>query len=186
MIGYELPSSVSVGGTEFPIRTDYRVVLDVFAAMNDADVPAYARGELIGIMMFPDWDKIPIGKKCEAVERVIEWIDQGNHDDGKPHPRLIDWEQDANLIVPAVNAVAHTEIRALPYLHWWTFLAYYMDISGESLLSTVLTIRQKRAEHKKLEKWEQEFYRKNKDRVDLRTRETAEIKAEKEQIEKYL
>ena len=39
---------------------------------------------------------------------------------------------------------------------------------------------------KKLEKWEQEYYRKNKDRVDLRKRYSAEELAEQERLKKLL
>ena len=64
------------------------------------------------------------------------------------------------MIVSAINNVAHTEIRALPYLHWWTFTGYYMAI-GECPLSMVVGIRNKLAKHKKLEKYELEFKRQN-------------------------
>ena len=39
---------------------------------------------------------------------------------------------------------------------------------------------------KKLEKWEQEYYRKNKARVDLKTRYSAEELAEQERLKKLL
>ena len=53
------------------------------------------------------------------------------------------------------------EVRALPYLHWWTFLGYYQSVDHDGLFGFVLTIRQKKARGKKLEKYEQEFYRSN-------------------------
>ena len=64
------------------------------------------------------------------------------------------------MICAAVNNVAKTEIRAIPSLHWWTFLGYYMSV-GESVLSTVVGIRDKLLKHKKLEKWEQDFKKSN-------------------------
>ena len=98
---------------------------------------------------------------------------------------MIDWEQDAPIIVPAVNSVAHTEVRSVEYMHWWTFWGYFMEV-GESLLSSVLNIRDKKAKHKKLEKYEQEFYRENKELIDFKRRETEEEKAARESIEKWL
>ena len=64
------------------------------------------------------------------------------------------------MICAAVNTVAHMEIRSIPYLHWWTFVGYYMSV-GQSVLSTVVSIRDKIKHGKKLEKWEQEFRRDN-------------------------
>jgi hypothetical protein len=78
----------------------------------------------------------------------------------KVNRKLMDWVQDEHLIVSAVNNVAKTEIRALEYLHWYTFIGYYMAI-GESSFSTVVSIRDKIARGKKLEKYEQEFKREN-------------------------
>ena len=44
-------------------------------------------------------------------------------------------------------------LRAEKYMHWWTFLGYFMEVE-DGLFSQVLSIRQKKARHKKLEKWE--------------------------------
>lgn len=73
---------------------------------------------------------------------------------------VIDWDADSNIICAAVNNVAHEEVRAIPYLHWWTFMGHYMSV-GESVLSTVVSIRSKIQKHKPLEKWEQAFRKDN-------------------------
>ena len=36
-MSYGLPKSVEIDGQEFAIRYDYRVILDIFEAMNDPD-----------------------------------------------------------------------------------------------------------------------------------------------------
>ena len=35
---WEFPTSLSIGGTDYEIRTDYRAVLDLLAALNDKDL----------------------------------------------------------------------------------------------------------------------------------------------------
>ena len=97
----------------------------------------------------------------------------------------MDWEQDAPLIVPAVNKVLGGEIRSMPYLHWWTFLGAYMSI-GESLFSEVISIRRKKAKGKKLEKHEQEFYRDNKSLVNMKQRYSEEEQAEIDRLNEML
>ena len=74
--------------------------------------------------------------------------------------KLIDWEKDSQIISSAINKVANTEIRSVPYVHWWTFMGYFSSI-GKSLLSTVIEIREKILKGKKLEKYEREFRRDN-------------------------
>lgn len=185
MTGYTLQTSVCVGGTDYPIRTDFRAVLDVLCAMNDPELDGRAKSIVLIQIMFPDWQNIPPEHLEECCKQVCDFIDCGQKDDGRTHPKMIDWEQDAPIIVPAVNSVAHTEIRSMEYLHWWTFWGYFMSV-GESLLSSVLDIRQKKAKHKKLEKYEQEFYRENRELIDFKRKETEEEKAARESIEKWL
>ena len=128
--------------------------------------------------------EVPREYELEAMEFLSVFISYGEKDP-KPAPKLIDWEQDTRVIVADVNKVAGMEIRALPYLHWWTFLSYFCAI-GEGQLSTVVSIRDKLRRGKKLEKWEQDFYRENKSLVDLKTRYSAEELSEQEWLKKLL
>ncbi len=185
MNAYELPTSLVVGGTEYSIRSDFRAVLDVLISANDPELDNETKAWVMLKIMYPNLEDIPPEHLQEACEKVCAFIDCGQKDDGKPKPRLLDWEQDATMIVPAVNNVAHTEIRALPYLHWWTFWGYFMQI-GDGLMSTVISIRQKRAKHEKLEKWEEKFCKENKDLIDLKTADSEAAKEEKTAILKWL
>ena len=190
---WELPTSVTVHGHEYEIRTDYRAVLDLLTALSDKDMTGeneqetnWIHSELIRQIMFIEPDNIPTDDLLEALKAVSEFIDMGvdEHSD-KPSPRLMDWEQDATLIIPAVNRVVGREIRADKYMHWWTFLSAYMEI-GECTFSHILSIRQKKATGKKLEKWEQEYIRENKDVVLLRDKLSEQEKKEREEEEKAL
>lgn len=186
---WSFPTSLNIGGVNYEIRTDYRVVLDLFTALNDPELQdqseeltAYAQTQCILQIMFPQCDDIPEKHIQEALQKVSEFIDMGIRDERKK-PKTMDWEQDAPIIIPAVNKILNTEIRAQNYIHWWTFLGAYMEI-GESLYSTVIDIRQKKQKHKKLEKWEEEFYRENKSLVDLKEKYTEEELAEQERFKR--
>ncbi len=165
---YSLPVSVAVGGRELPIRTDYRAVLDVLAAMNDPALDDRARAYVTLRIIFPG--EVPPKLTGEAIAAACRFIDGGapacSGTARGAGIRLFDWEADASLIIPAVNRVAHTEIRALPYLHWWTFLSYFFEI-GESLFSSVLRVRYKRAHGLRLDPVESEFYRRNRAVCDM-------------------
>ena len=124
------------------------------------------QSQVILQIMFPDCDNIPVEHIQEALEKVSEFIDMGISDDRKK-PKTMDWEQDAPILIPAINKVLNCEIRAQKYMHWWTFLGAYMEI-GESLFSNVIHIRQKKAKGKKLEKWEQDFYKENQSLIDFK------------------
>ena len=69
--------------------------------------------------------------------------------------------------LPAVNKIAGFETRGRQTIHWWTFYGWFMEID-DGLFSQVLSIRQKLAKGKKLEKWEQEFLRNNQKLCELK------------------
>ena len=95
----------------------------------------------------------------------------------------MDWEQDEQLIFSAVNDIARVETRIQPYIHWWTFLGYFNEIK-EGLFSSVIMIRQKRAKGKTLDKSEREFYRENKELIDLKQKYTPEEQKQIKELEK--
>ena len=53
---------------------------------------------------------------------------------------------------------------------------------GESTFSTVVSIREKKRKGKKLEKWEQEYYKNNKSIIDLHQKSTQRREAEKAEL----
>ena len=76
------------------------------------------------------------------------------------------------MIVAPVNRVMGKEVRSMKYLHWWTFIGAYQEI-GDCLFAQIVGIRQKLANGKSLDKSERDFYRNNRNLVDLKQRYTA-------------
>ena len=190
MTGWELPTSINIDGTDYEIRTDYRVILDILAMCQDPELPDGAKTQGIIEILYVDYEAIlrmDKDRMREAVEKANAFIDCGIQAEEGKHPRLMDWETDAPVLVPAINNVAGQEVRALPYVHWWTFMGWYMEIK-DGLFSQVLSIRQKRSKGKKLEKYEMEFYRSNRKLIDLKTKKTEDDlireREEKEALEK--
>ena len=161
---YEIPTKIIVDGKEFPIRNngDYRMVLDCFKALQDADLNPKERVFCSLIIFYADINSIAdINKFTDLETAITEMFDFFNCGKAqsvgkKMNHKLIDWEGDSQMICSAINKVANKEVRAEPYIHWWTFMGYYSAV-GESLLSTVITIRDKMMRGKKLEKHEREF-----------------------------
>lgn len=181
---WELPTSISVNNTEYAIRTDYRAVMDLLTAFSDKEMLGESEEEtniirallVLNILFI---DEVKPEDQNEAIKKAIEFIDMGiesSRDVKKP--TLMDWDQDAPLIIPAINKVLGREIRADKYMHWWTFLSAYMEI-GECSFTHIINIRDKKAKGKKLEKWELEYIQEHKDIVLLREKFT-----EKEQLER--
>ena len=185
MSAWELPTSLTIGDVGFAINTDYRTVLYVLGVFNDPEYEPDEQAAVCLQVMIRDWEQLPRERYQEALEAVTGFIDGPDmgQDTRRPRPRTMDWEQDAPVLVPAINRVLGQEVRALPYLHWWTFLGAYMEI-GECLFSTIVTIRQKRAKGKKLEKQELEFLRENRALVELERKRTAAQQEQRDELRK--
>ena len=91
------------------------------------------------------------------------------------------------MIFPAVNRAAGFEVRAVEYMHWWTFLGYFMEIR-DSTCATVLALRQKRygVHRKKLEPHEREFWEGNRGLCELKRRYSDAELAEQRRLEAAL
>lgn len=178
MIG-NLPTTLCVNGIERAIRSDFRVALSIFQALNDSELRNDEKLIVLLDSIYIDFRKLKSSEYEEALKKAIEYLDGGKiyREDSTSNKKIIDWEQDEQMIFSAVNKVTTVEVRDLKYLHWWSFLGYLSEI-GECLFSTVLNIRSKKNKGRKLEKYEQDFYKNNKELIDLKKKYSAEEQEE--------
>lgn len=167
-----LPTKLDVCGTEYEIRSDYRVALDICAALSDPELDNQDKALAALDILYPGFDDMPPEHYQEAVQRCYWFINGGSDETPRrKSPRLVDWEQDFQYIVAPINRVSGQEIRALEYMHWWTFLAAFYEI-GDCTFAQIVRIRNLKAKGKKLDKADQEWYRQNRHLVDFKTKYT--------------
>ncbi len=181
---FDLPTSLEVNGRAWPINTDFRDVLRTLTAFEDPNLTDEEKAYICLHNTYPDLQDIPENDIQAAFDAAVAFIDHGNRDDG-PSPRTMDWTQDACLIFPAVNRSAGFEVRSAEYIHWWTFLGYFMEIK-DSVYATVLNLRGKRARGKKLEKDEKEFWNRNRSVCELKKKYTDEELEEQARLNSLL
>lgn len=183
MNAWNLPTSVHVAGVDWDIRTDFRIVIDVLIAFENPEYDDLEKWLYCMMSLVEDFDNVEEKDYCEMCNALSDFLDMGIKEERKKPLKLMDWEQDANIIIPAINKVVGHEIRGEKYIHWWTFLSSYMEIDNKSLFSHVLSIREKKSKGKKLEKYEQEFYRENKALIDIKKKLTEEEEEEERLLE---
>lgn len=186
MIGL-LPKTVEFNDHEWNIRSDYRDILLIFQAYNDPELNDYEKTVITLQVFYKEWEEIPDNMYEEALNKAAWFMDGGEDisDNRKQGKKVVDWEQDEKIIFSAINKVAGKEVRNLEYMHWWTFLGYFNEI-GDGLLSTVINIRSKKNSGKKLEKYEQEFYRKNKELINIKNKISNSDKKDLDEVLKIL
>lgn len=169
---WTLPQELEISGKAYRINADFRDVLDIVTRLNDETEDSQIRLYVCLSLFYEGFMDMPPENYQEAVQKMYEFISCGEENNGK-HPKTIDWEQDQAVIVADVNKVAGCEVRSLPFCHWWTFIAWFNSI-GEGQLSTIVSIREKKQRRKKLTDWEKDFYKKNKSKIEFKTKYTQE------------
>ena len=147
MIEYDLPTSVTVAGEDYAVRTDFRAILDIIVALQDPDLTDEDRAA-VALGIFYE-DAIP----ADLQEKQSD----------KPAPRLVDWEKDFRWIASPISHMLGHDLRAVK-MHWWTFLSFYYEI-GDCTFAQIVRIRSAKAQGKKLDKADREWLRKNEDLV---------------------
>ena len=161
-----LPTTVTVSGIEYPVRTDYRVILEILVMLDDPDLSDGDKTEALLRMFYVNQSPDPMA----AVEAFRRFVDPRCEDKNltSRNARLISWQQDFDLMVAPINHILGCEVRALDHLHWHTFLSAYLEIPPDSVFARVLRIREKLRQGKKLEKYEKQWYNRNRDLVHLK------------------
>jgi len=182
---YDIPTSIEVNGQSYAIQNqgDYRMVLDCFVALSDEDLDVQIRIFSALIIFYayfsediPDdiedenarfeicmkrLNELDTDTLEQLIKQMYVFFNCGDYqEDEKKSPKLIDWKEDSQLICSAINKVSGQEIRSVPYMHWWTFMGYYLAI-GESPLASIVSIRHKIITGEKLEKYERKFQHEN-------------------------
>lgn len=169
MIAYSLQTAVEVNGASYPIRSDYRAVLDILAAMNDPELTEADRVAVtLGIFYAAE---IPEDTEA-AIRACMTFIAGGREEKSQPGPRLVDWEKDFPWIVSPINRMLGKDIRGME-MHWWTFLSLYYEI-GDCTFSQIVRIRDAQARGKSLDKADRDWLRRNADLVYIEQQTTAE------------
>lgn len=169
---YDIPKNVEVCGQLYSIRSDYRAILDICVALSDCELDDRGKGISVLTIFYPDIETMPQEHYEEAIKKCFWFINGGEEDQAGKQPKLMDWEQDFPILCAPVNRVLGKEIRSVKYLHWWTFLSAYREIGGDCTFAQVVSIRDKLARNKKLEKHEREWFKRNKKLVEIKTKYT--------------
>lgn len=181
---WTLPRCAVLDGQKYEIRTDYRDILDVVCWLSgkaDPQLKPEERWYIAMRLFYPDFTAMPADAWGAATAFLQEFLQAGRPEPQPGTPQLMDWQQDAPLIAAGIRQAAGCDVRSLPYLHWWSFLACF-DAIGQGSFATVVAIRDKLRRGKRLEAWELEFYRTHRAAVELRRPDTDEADAEKQRL----
>ena len=179
MIG-QLPKQLTINNNQYAIRSDYRIAIEILSLFDNEKITNSDKILYTLKCLYLKFESIPVNDYEEAFQKAVWFLDGGDIPKVETGgAKIFDWKYDESILFSAVNAVANQEVRELKYLHWWTFLGYFSSI-GDGLFSTVLNIRKKIAKGQTLEKWEKDFYKENKNLINILSERDKEEIAETE------
>ena len=110
-----------------------------------------------------------------AINEMTSIIGIGN-ENNENKPSLMNWQQDfQNIAAPVSRILGYSVRNPDNYTHWYDFIGAYQEI-GDCYWANVISIRLKRNKGKKLEKWEQEFYREHRKDIEIQENLTEDEK----------
>ena len=169
MRNWELPTTVEINGKELNIRNkcDYRVVLDVIAALNDKDLDNDSKIKCSLYIFYESIENITDFQS--AIDEMMKIINMGEdvNKDEPEKPKIMDWEYDFNNVAPPISRVLGYSVRNKDnYTHWYDFIGAYMEI-GDCYFAQIISIRSKKQKGKKLDEQDRQFYKEHKKEIDL-------------------
>lgn len=174
-MNYTLPESLEVCGERYQIRWDYRAALDILAALESNELTNEEKAIASLTILYPDFEEMPREHYEEALKQCFWFIDGGTSEQASvKSPRVVFWEKDFPYIIAPINRIVGGDVRGKE-MHWWTFLAAYMEI-GDCTFAQIVRIRDQKARGKPLDKPDREWYRKNRHLVDVKREYTQEQK----------
>jgi hypothetical protein len=127
-----------VKGQLYELNTDFRACLSTILAGEDQDL---TEGEKQRILLENLYLKVPDDRQA-ALEQAA-WFLRGNLDGADEQgPRVYSFVKDASLIFSAFKQTHNVDLITAK-MHWWVFLALFMDIGSDTAFSTLVGLRQR-------------------------------------------
>lgn len=136
----ELPEAVEIDGVEWPINSDFRSCLRVILAFEDDELTGLEKQMILLTNLYPER---PANNQA-AIEQAIKFLNGGktDEDDGHPRPRVYSFSKDAELIFAAFYQTHGVDLQSAE-LHWWKFLALFMDLGADTAFCQLVNLRKR-------------------------------------------
>ncbi|MFM8320999.1 MAG: Gp15 family bacteriophage protein [Chloroflexota bacterium] len=133
-----LPSAVEIGGQEWPLETDFRAALRVLMAFEDPELTGAERVGVLLANLYPE----PPADLQRALALGMRFLDGDTPGSDEPGPRLFSFEKDGALIFAAFRQTHGIDLETAE-LHWWKFLALFMDLGADTAFCQLVGLRKR-------------------------------------------
>jgi len=137
-----LPTEVEIDEKNYLINYDFRTCLKVIMAFEDAELSNFEKQSVCLGNMYP---VVPDNTE-KAIELAVKFLDGGiekSTGEGEIQQRLFSWSKDANFIFAAFKQTHNIDLEKETDLHWWKFIALYMDLGSDTVFNNLTSLRKR-------------------------------------------
>lgn len=131
-----LPVSVTIDGREYEIDTDFRSALLTIMAFEDGGLTTHEKAMIMLANLYPT---IPDNVQA-AFERAQWFLNGGEEREETGKPRVYSFTKDARYIFAAFRQTHGIDLQTAN-LHWWEFLALFMDLGQDTTFCQLTALR---------------------------------------------
>ena len=159
----ELPESIDISGEIYKINTDFRTCLKTIMAFEDAELTPQEKASILLSNLFAE---IPSDAEQAMIQANL-FLNGGKvgGEDDEPSPRVYSFSKDANFIFAAFRQTHGIDLQKTE-LHWWEFLALFMDLGQDTTFCQLVSLR-KRIKTGKASKEERQAAREMGDLIEV-------------------
>jgi hypothetical protein len=173
----QLPDTVEINGIEYKINTDYRAALRVMLAFEDDTLTSYEKQ----IVLLSLYDVMPDDIDI-AYQKITLYLNGGKvSNDEQPGPRVYSFSKDAEFIFSAFRQTHNIDLERAQ-LHWWKFLALFMDLGQDTTFCQLVGLR-KRIKTGKATKEERQAAREMGEMIDIPEPDTRSLEEREKEAE---
>lgn len=164
-----LPESVTLGGAEYPINTDFRTSILFELMMSDTSMPEEQKAVEALKLYYPELP--PRALLNEAVDALLWFYRAGKDEKALRHnaetdeggsdnrvKRIYSFEYDDDYIYSAFLTQYHIDLADIEYLHWWKFKAMFKALDEDCQFSKIMGYRSIKITNK-MTREQKAFYR---------------------------
>lgn len=134
-----LPELIEIDGIEWTLSTDFRVCLRIILAFEDDELTGQEKQMVMLQNLYP---KMPDNLDVAAAQ-AMKFLNGGETRAIEDAPlRLYSFAKDANLIFAAFRQTHGVDLERED-MHWWKFLALFMDLGAETTFCNLVALRKR-------------------------------------------
>lgn len=139
----QFPTAIMIDDKEISVNYDFRTGIRIILAFEDNTLTDFEKQTILLQNLYPNISDIPNAEI--AIKQGIKFLNGGKaskeNDEDEPL-RLYSFAKDAELIFAAFKQTHGIDLDTAD-LHWWKFLALFMDLGAETAFCNLIGLRQR-------------------------------------------